>query len=156
VNHGDIEGSDGYGISNYVNEANNLVSLGIVRSIVEEGDAYSFWPVSGRGIYSNLYGMDGRCKNCECDEYSVILITKDSKMKSYIISSNDKENQTRVDDILNFESNDKNYGMFWSEELEHEEQLSVKITIETKPKIERQVNYGVMMKDITEIEPYSA
>ena len=149
VNYGDLEGKYIYGISNYASEANNLVSLGNVRNIVGENETYSFWPVRGTGRYSNLYGRNGTC--VKCDDYNVTFFSKDSKKKAYVI---DDENHTRVDDLLNAESNEKNYGMLWSNELELEEQLIVHIIIESGTAKEHKVNYATKMNDIEEIKPY--
>jgi len=146
VNSGNLEGSNVYGISMYASKANNVVSMGIINNNTNEG--YSFWPGSSDVTCTHLYGMNTSCVNCG---ESVTLFSLESKRNVFVI---DDENHTRVDELLNIESNEMNYGMYWSKGLSVIKALSIQIEIESKATIKREVEFGVALKDIEEIHPF--
>jgi len=61
------------GISTYVNKSNNVISI-YDSSDDQQQQIYSFW--SNEGEVSNLYALNGTCKNCPA---SVIFMYQDNK-----------------------------------------------------------------------------
>jgi len=115
VNHGSVEGNNAYGISDTVSVANNVVNLGVVTG---SSDSYSFWKTSD-STPTMLFGLNSACSNCDDN------VTKIVKSDGYYHTvGGDK---TRVDTLLNEESENKGYSNRWDDELILRKIINVKI-----------------------------
>ena len=104
VNNGTVEGTNAYGISNAINIANNVVSMGVVNG---KNVSYSFWDGYCRPE-ALLYGLSDTCVNCSND---VVLFTINSDGR-YQTLNNDS-----LVALLNVEAEKKVYELRWDENL---------------------------------------
>jgi len=106
VNHGNVESSKAYGISDVVTNANNVVNIGKVSGTSE---SFSFWRSATTTNLTSLYGLEDTC--IECD--NMVLIKKNTTDKHYRTMNND----SIVDTLLNEECENKGYVLRWDHEL---------------------------------------
>ena len=95
-----------FGITNIITKARNVVSMG---TILNYRGSYTFWNVSTD--VRKFYGMNGDCVRCNDD---AILFRFNDKTKLYEVT----KGLNRVDDLLNYESEKRGYGMLWSRKLD--------------------------------------
>ena len=142
-NGGYIEGRESYGMSNEIEEAHNVISVGIVNGTDEK---YSFWKLSSKNTTS-IYGIREICENCEEDE-AIILSEVDN---NGIIKTID--NRKRVDLLMNEASEAGGYGMYWSRDFSLSPKHVVMIEQE-KDVISIEVEHGMTLKDIYELKHF--
>ena len=95
-----------YGITNIITKARNVVSMGHVPS---DHGSYTFWNVSTD--VHKFYGIYGDCVSCNDD---ATLFRLNSITELYEVT----KGLNRVDDLLNYESEKRGYGMLWSRKLD--------------------------------------
>jgi len=104
VNKGVLFGIRAYGVSNIVNTAQNVVSLGTVYGTSE---SYFFW--KDAGTVSSLFGLQRSCVNCS----DSVVQFDDNSALYYTVSDH-----TRVDSLLNQEVLSNSYSVGWSKKLD--------------------------------------
>ena len=108
MNKGIVDGNiHGYGITDIITKANNVVSIG---EVIGSSSAFTFW---ARSIDVDMV----YCKqdNCRKDRSPVVLISYDTKKRFFCSADN---HHSRIDTLLNEESERHQYGMLWTNELE--------------------------------------
>ena len=113
MNKGTVDGNmRGYGITNIITKANNVVSIG---EVIGSSSAFTFW---ARSIDVDMV----YCKqdNCRKDRSPVVLISYDTKKRFFCSADN---HHSRIDTLLNEESERHQYGMMWNDELELVQEL---------------------------------
>ena len=112
INKGSVNAStNGYGITNNITEARNVVSMGDVTG---PSGSFTFWDASTE--VDLFYGLNGKCFNCSDD---ATLFKHNTSTGFYEVFGTGKH----VDDLLNDESKKQSYGMKWTSQLELTEQL---------------------------------
>ena len=107
MNKGIVDGNrHGYGITDIITKANNVVSIG---EVIGSSSAFSFWVRS-----TDVYMVYCKQDNCKSYDSFVILFECDNETKN----CKDVEDETSIDDLLNEESERHQYGMMWNNELE--------------------------------------
>ena len=112
MNKGIVDGNTrGYGITNIITKANNVVSIG---EVIGSSSAFTFWEKSRRTL--SVY-----CKQDNCKKYDscVTLFILNTSTNRFDVVGNDKH----VSDLLNEESECHQYGMMWNDELELVQEL---------------------------------
>ena len=106
INKGSVNATtNGYGITNIITKARNVVSMGEVTG---PSGSFTFWNTS---IDADLFfGMDGKCVNCTD---GTTLFVHNTNTGFYEVESGE-----HVHDLLNAEVEKQNYGMFWTKELD--------------------------------------
>ena len=107
INKGSIKaGKNGYGITNSITEARNVVSMG---GVTGSSGSYTFWDASTD--VELLYGLNHRCFNC--GDYATLFQHKRTTGFYEVVGSGN-----HVDDLLNHESVKQHFCMVWTKELE--------------------------------------
>lgn len=108
VNKGKVSGVSARGISNFLNEANCVVSVGEVVGI---NVSYLTWDHSPNATISASYGVKESCETCN-DSY-VSIHRYGEKGTHYYMT----DKAIRADEILNNEAHKEGYGLYWTREL---------------------------------------
>ena len=107
INKGSVSAStNGYGITNNITVARNVVSMGDVTG---SSGSFTFWNASTD--VDLFYGLDGKCINCSD---SATLFKWNTSTGFYEVV----ETGEHVDDLLNDEAVDQHFGMVWTSQLE--------------------------------------
>ena len=107
INKGSVNATtNGYGITNNITVARNVVSMGDVTG---PSGSYTFWDVSTD--VDLFYGLDGKCINCS-DDATLFQHNTDTGFYEVV------ETGEHVNDLLNDESVNQHFGMVWTKELE--------------------------------------
>ena len=106
INKGSVNaGKNGYGITNIITEARNVVSMGDVTG---SSGSYTFWNVS-TDVHL-FYGLDGKCNNCD----GATLFKHNTSTGFYEVVGTGQH----VDDLLNDESVKQCFRKMWTSDLE--------------------------------------
>ena len=97
---------DAYGITNNITVARSVVSMG---NVTGSSNSYTFWDASTD--VDLFFGLDGMCFNCDGNA-TLFHLNNDTGFYEVV------ETGEHVDDLLNKQSKQHGYGMFWSNELE--------------------------------------
>ena len=145
VNKGSVSGVSATGISDFVSEANNVVSLGKVNGT---NITYLLWdPTNNSNISRNTsYGIVEACEMCN-DSYTT-LHRHQQDGKFYYFLTNDEGKQVRADEILNNEAESKGYKKYWSYNLEQNEYLKVNVIDDEGKEKGEAVRYGDKMGEM--------
>ena len=117
INKGLVKANaNGYGISDNVTKARNVVSIGELVEPVSSTESYTFWKSSED--VDLLYGLNDKCIRC----------SSDIKMLEYNITTGFfhlVESGEFVHDLLNLESVKHDYKMAWTSQLD----LAVEVVV---------------------------
>ena len=117
INNGSVNaGRDGYGITDIITEARNVVSMGDVTG---PSGSYTFWNASTD--VDLFYGLDGKCKNCD----GATLFQHNISTGFYEVVGTGEH----VDDHLNGESVNQHFGMVWSKQLELVDKVTLVLNV---------------------------
>ena len=105
INKGHVDATtNGYGITNIITVARNVVSMGRVTG---PSGSYTFWNASND--VHLFYGLQDQCMNCSDDA----TLFQHSDGFYEVVSTHE-----RVHDLLNDEAMNQQFGMMWSSELD--------------------------------------
>jgi len=116
VNYGNIKGPYAYGITNRVEAANNIVSLGTMNGTKE---SYSFWK-EATSLPTSLYGLNDKCKSC--DGNVTLIRMNDTDGHYHTVNKNEI-----VDTLLNEEADKQGYKMGWEKDLTLRKRVTIQI-----------------------------
>ena len=117
INNGSVNaGRDGYGITDIMTEARNVVSMGDVTG---PSGSYTFWNASTD--VDLFYGLDCKCKNCD----GATLFKHNISTGFYEVVGTGEH----VDDHLNGESVNQHFGMVWSKQLELVDKVTLVLNV---------------------------
>jgi hypothetical protein len=107
INKGSVNANtNGYGITNIITEARNVVSMGDVTG---PSGSFTFWETTTD--VDLFFGLDGKCNNCSD---GATLFQHNTSTGFYEVVRTGEH----VDDLLNDESVNQHFGMVWTKKLD--------------------------------------
>ena len=144
VNKGKVSGIFARGISNIVNESNNIVSIGAVSGT---NTTYLLWDTHNNVAINTVYGVKESCETCK-DSYKALHRYEHDGSYYYI----DEDSGNRADEILNSEAHEEEYGIYWTQSLDLSEHLNVNMTDGDGNEYNTKMNYGDDLSHLRIIE----
>ena len=143
INKGSVSGSEyGYGITNIITKARNIVSIGEVTSL---SNSYSFW---GESTDAHLfYGLNGKCPSCGPN---TILFEFSLGSRFYELVTKSEH----VDDLLNDEAVNQHFGMVWTKELDLVEKLMLNVSVSGLLNASILVESGTLLGKVETLSDY--
>ena len=143
INKGTVETPyQAYGITNNVTKARNIVSMGTVNGSL---GSYTFWKITKEAQL--FYGLTDTCVNCT-GETQFKLNTRTGRYE--IVNDGGY-----VNDLLNEEAVNKEYGMVWTSQLELVDKVMLKVEVRGLITEFLTIESGKQLGEVEALLPYS-